>query len=231
MLRFITISPKFAAQASKISIHLMLRFIVSAVGLDHIWYKFQYISCYGLSKAFAVCYYDFAISIHLMLRFICQYLNVSADYLLFQYISCYGLSILSAAVYHSVMISIHLMLRFINVGSCIFQQFCWFQYISCYGLSNKCTYSGNEVTIFQYISCYGLSGKLHHTRSDRTHFNTSHVTVYRRSHSILRYITQFQYISCYGLSFSAATEARKRKISIHLMLRFIHHTAPWHPRT
>ena len=75
--------------------------------------------------------------------------------------------------------------------------------------------------IFQYISCYGLSRFLHRLRSSFRNFNTSHVTVYPTSPAKYPAIKLFQYISCYGLSCFNPPPVSSRRISIHLMLRFI----------
>ena len=53
------------------------------------------------------------------------------------------------------------------------------------------------------------------------HFNTSHVTVYPRSHLQSFQPAQFQYISCYCLSQKKKFQISFRIISIHLMLLFI----------
>ena len=55
-------------------------------------------------------------------------------------------------------------------------------------------------TKFQYISCYGLSSLASYDVALNPDFNTSHVTVYQRSGWWIN---------------------RRKKISIHLMLRFI----------
>ena len=52
-------------------------------------------------------------------------------------------------------------------------------------------------------------------------FNTSHVTVYRRTPQGLNHKTIFQYISCYCLSCVRWFCKTCKQISIHLMLLFI----------
>ena len=165
------------------------------------WYKFQYISCYGLSLKsvfddhlrdlfqYISCY---GLS---TIRYTCR-----REARKFQYISCYGLSsffsmgsmgnryfntshvtvyrIFRWGIWSAAAISIHLMLRFIGEEYKLPENIKEFQYISCYGLS--C----NQVDSF--IAEY--------------HFNTSHVTVY-----LLTFCALFGRIP----------------ISIHLMLRFI----------
>ena len=128
-----------------ISIHLMLRFIDIGQNSFQARKRFQYISCYGLSKLSIHqmdIRYDFntshvtvyrilgiglrkfhIISIHLMLRFIIQALSEVPQDKLFQYISCYGLSRYSFCWFRSLYkISIHLMLRFIS-AFCIFVRY------------------------------------------------------------------------------------------------------------
>ena len=76
-------------------------------------------------------------------------------------------------------ISIHLMLRFI---------------------STKVSFVPKLIE-FQYISCYGLSGTMFVGNNEFGNFNTSHVTVYLRTHELNNLSKdRFQYISCYGLS-------------------------------
>ena len=52
-------------------------------------------------------------------------------------------------------------------------------------------------------------------------FNTSHVTLYRQSISLLHLYLKFQYISCYSLSIIETLWNVKKFVSIHLMLLFI----------
>ena len=96
---------------------------------------------------------------------------------------------------------------------------------------------------FQYISCYCLSCIEHKYNKMSDNFNTSHVTVYRRTpyiivvtviisiHLMLLFIVfifsncepvgVFQYISCYCLSYTTSLSELYSGISIHLMLLFI----------
>mgnify|MGYP005858136407 CR=1 FL=1 len=202
MLRFIKKLCKFYSVTFTISIHLMLRFILSRTSVAGNVSSFQYISCYGLSKKFSGIRRkrrDFNTS------HVTVYLQpgVKIDYKTgFQYISCYGLSVIS-------------------VIACLY--LFEFQYISCYGLSWKKKQAEIPVRIFQYISCYGLSHSAGFAVRWYRYFNTSHVTVYLAAfsydtfcsaisiHLMLRFIaaffslppvpSSFQYISCYGLSF------------------------------
>ena len=223
MLRFINRAVLRLWWCGSISIHLMLRFIKELLAIKLIANIFQYISCYGLSRCCCLSDSPFGISIHLMLRFI-NYENWNwFQWIIFQYISCYGLSTLArilskrendfntshVTVYQNYqyikwiydMISIHLMLRFIAY------------------LASVCASS----TSFQYISCYGLSSKHYRKCHKISYFNTSHVTVYRGTHSVdFGLCIRFQYISCYGLSpHSVSLFGTIQAISIHLMLRFI----------
>ena len=136
-----------------------------------------------------------------MLRFIKELLAIKLIANIFQYISCYGLSRCCCLSDSPFGISIHLMLRFIAY------------------LASVCASS----TSFQYISCYGLSSKHYRKCHKISYFNTSHVTVYRGTHSVdFGLCIRFQYISCYGLSpHSVSLFGTIQAISIHLMLRFI----------
>ena len=113
----VTLYPKrnnFKSVLDRVSIHLMLLFIVSAVSGAPLISSFQYISCYSLSEKFAV-----------------------SDYIVnkFQYISCYSLSFTGRREKREIAVSIHLMLLFIRVATVIESCFAKFQYISCYSLS------------------------------------------------------------------------------------------------
>ena len=120
------------------------------------------------------------------------------------------------------MISIHPMLLFIVNQPCNVRLVLLFQYIPCYCLSFFWNVDGTIVELFQYIPCYCLSQSSQRKQPEKSHFNTSHVTVYRRSSVILRrtptdfntsHVTVyrvpfsshkrqalFQYIPCYCLS-------------------------------
>ena len=56
---------------NSVSIHLMLLFIRNAQSWSEIKQRFQYISCYSLSKCIRLYESLFLVSIHLMLLFIC----------------------------------------------------------------------------------------------------------------------------------------------------------------
>ena len=206
----------------------MLRFIKFVKSADGKTDRFQYISCYGLSKRKRR---------NIRQTIIFQYIscyglsfpksNRRRRKKQFQYISCYGLSRQHLRCDH------HLRK---------------FQYISCYGLSGEDIVSKIQSGVFQYISCYGLSYSSTTLFSSISNFNTSHVTVYRcfvlhflssffiSIHLMLRFIEMgvsglqqvkahfntshvtvypymegaynlrviFQYISCYGLSRAAS---------------------------
>ena len=142
--------------------------------------RFQYISCYCLSKFRILFKPCVRISIHLMLLFIGMLLffpHISATFQYiscyclskpdtgmagerdsFQYISCYCLSICSIGFIFHCPISIHLMLLFIVIRASL----------------SPISYR------FQYISCYCLSSTTHRSLEQSIYFNTSHVTVYLR---------------------------------------------------
>ena len=84
-----------------------------------------------------------------------------------------------------------------------------------------------ELSGFQYISCYCLSETTTEHRTLLSHFNTSHVTVYRFIHVHKSIFIQFQYISCYCLSHRTETHQFVTCISIHLMLLFIDNDRGW----
>ena len=161
---------------------------------------FQYISCYSLSN----------------IQGFSRYIKIR-----FQYISCYSLScgvgvVLICSIcfntshvtlYRSagstdgfpVSVSIHLMLLFIFVKCASDAVMRTFQYISCYSLSTCWKPCISEVK-FQYISCYSLSTKKRKLVISLRCFNTSHVTLYLLTLSLLEALGH---------------------VSIHLMLLFI----------
>ena len=119
---------------------------------------------------------------------------------LFQYISCYSLSIKTMVSVGIRKVSIHLMLLFIGLLQ-----------------SNSEPHSP-----FQYISCYSLSVTVNTYGAKDVRFNTSHVTLYRKTlQSPQDPFCRFQYISCYSLSWSITDNKRLKRVSIHLMLLFI----------
>ena len=119
---------------------------------------------------------------------------------LFQYISCYSLSIKTMVSVGIRKVSIHLMLLFIGLLQSNSEPHSPFQYISCYSSS----VTGNT---------YGAKD---------VRFNTSHVTLYRKTIQYPQYpFCRFQYISCYSLSWSITDNKRLKRVSIHLMLLFI----------
>ena len=141
-----------------ISIHPMLRFIISVAPVWTCLKAFQYIPCYGLSNL--------------------EFLRMMLGHR-FQYIPCYGLSnVCFRSVYRGIIsihpmlrfilccsfdrrwrigISIHPMLRFIHLVSLSGIKCQLFQYIPCYGLSGNQIDPNTGLDIFQYIPCYGLS--------------------------------------------------------------------------
>ena len=179
MLLFIWFYTASNNRQEQISIHLMLLFITN----KRIFFQI-----------------NSHISIHLMLLFICPawscpypHLNFNTShvtvYLCEWYLWVFPLPI-----------SIHLMLLFIAVVN--FKRYTpsSFQYISCYCLSDRLFLMVFLPLLFQYISCYCLSCILYSLPFYIHHFNTSHVTVYRKRKS---------------------SRQRWFCISIHLMLLFI----------
>ena len=179
MLRFIMEEETGWNPGSYISIHLMLRFIAQCRFCGQMVQIFQYISCYGLSCRFFIWYFLF-----------CNF-NTS-------HVTVYRCFLFTASC--TIIISIHLMLRFIIYPDGEKVNISEFQYISCYGLSelNQNTYE--EIKEFQYISCYGLSNMDPWMLFQYCDFNTSHVTVYQSRCCGAKSSHSFQYISCYGLS-------------------------------
>ena len=118
-------------------------------------------------------------------------------------------------------VSIHLMLLFIELLSARIWIAFVFQYISCYSLSELAKGYEAAYILFQYISCYSLSMiSSVHLKITKC-FNTSHVTLYRQSISLLHLYLKFQYISCYSLSSESNRSIVFPCVSIHLMLLFI----------
>mgnify|MGYP000012059015 FL=1 len=102
------------------------------------------------------------------------------------------------------------------------QHFILFQYISCYSLSGSIGELSVVNRLFQYISCYSLSVTGNTYGAKDVRFNTSHVTLYRKTIQYPQYpFCRFQYISCYSLSWSITDNKRLKRVSIHLMLLFI----------
>ena len=127
----------------------MLRFITNARTFINNLIKFQYIPCYGLSTAYALCNIQNPISIHPMLRFIVH------------------ICILRFFIWP---ISIHPMLRFIRRDAAGYGVVGLFQYIPCYGLSGRWFCFPCGYFKFQYIPCYGLSGYYRPIPGDLTEF-------------------------------------------------------------
>ena len=207
----------------RISIHPMLRFIVSP------WIKhtdvpeFQYIPCYGLSRIGS----SLIVVITVFQYIPCYGLSFMdiKDFtviLEFQYIPCYGLSLTKKNIAKSVRISIHPMLRFIVRRP---ERKC------------MCTdFNTSHVTVYHNLFILYLWMRLNFNTSHVTvylmtdmfekfkskNFNTSHVTVYQDGTSKL-------YTEKQNFNTSHVTVYRHRQwhvknadvISIHPMLRFI----------
>ena len=169
---------QFIEKRKRVSIHLMLLFILLLQPVQNCQARFQYISCYSLS---------------LVIEF---QETVTEE---FQYISCYSLS---GSTWQTETLQ-------------------KFQYISCYSLSVSESDTFRTLWTFQYISCYSLSNGKKNSRngqqvsihlmllfitlrrakwSKNCSFNTSHVTLYRKSQ-----LCRIFY----------------KLVSIHLMLLFI----------
>ena len=183
--------------------------------------QFQYISCYSLSQWPATRPLMRRVSIHLMLLFISNAPASPRTTGTFQYISCYSLSERKQFCRNC---------RLFQYISCYSlserKQFCrncrLFQYISCYSLSEETIRTWDKAIEFQYISCYSLSEEASNFQNSNYSFNTSHVTLYRRS-------LQKNFTSGLGFNTSHVTLYRYRsdhrrpvgEVSIHLMLLFI----------
>ena len=207
----------------KVSIHLMLLFIDSAVLIPTIVIPFQYISCYSLSA---------------FLLLFCH--NIST----FQYISCYSLSASGTAKFFG-----QIMFQYISCYSlslilfASFQQISKFQYISCYSLSMPVqhqlpdivsvsihlmllfiSHQCHIVTLSYLVSIHLMLlfiSKTQILESCNVGFNTSHVTLYQLILGTDNYEILFQYISCYSLSAQQNKSTCNFDVSIHLMLLFI----------
>ncbi len=119
-------------------------------------------------------------------------------------------------------VSIHLMLLFIGFH---WRTVCCKQTVSIHlmllfiGLLQS---NSEPHSPFQYISCYSLSVTGNTYGAKDVRFNTSHVTLYRKTIQYPQYpFCRFQYISCYSLSWSITDNKRLKRVSIHLMLLFI----------
>ena len=161
-----------------VSIHLMLLFIEGTKDTIDNSGKFQYISCYSLSGR------------HSKIRLRSYCFNTS-------HVTLYRKWIWKRL--WKGLVSIHLMLLFIFVKCASDAVMRTFQYISCYSLSTCWKPCISEVK-FQYISCYSLSTKKRKLVISLRCFNTSHVTLYLLTLSLLEALGH---------------------VSIHLMLLFI----------
>ena len=66
---------------------------------------------------------------------------------------------------------------------------------------------------FQYISCYSLSVTGNTYGAKDVRFNTSHVTLYRKTIQYPQYpFCRFQYISCYSLSIPEDVQDKIKKL-------------------
>ena len=178
----VTVYPRRCAGIQKrmsISIHLMLRFIENFYKMRVDRFRFQYISCYGLSRLR-----------HILVR---QLLNFNTShvtvYPLAHTMKSWSASDFNTShvtVYRTApeqtikicVISIHLMLRFIRA---------WIRTtfgISYFNTSHVTVYPAPGVPEYNVI----------------INFNTSHVTVYQQAGELNPGKATFQYISCYGLS-------------------------------
>ena len=131
------------------------------------------------------------------------YLNttvVYADIGGFQYITCYSLSSRQRTRFLVWSVSIHHMLLFIGSGKSLHCAKMMFQYITCYSLSTNLQestasiyrFNTSHVTLYRKTRCRNSSRK--------SCFNTSHVTLYPYKELREAIIAGFQYITCYSLS-------------------------------
>ena len=158
MLRFIHKPMEKRNNAKLISIHLMLRFIFLPPGSKSGKEKFQYISCYGLSRCHII--YT-AIIFNFNTSHVTVYQKADLErrrdgfYFNTSHVTVYLSSYVFVCL--RIVISIHLMLRFISfdpaVKSCL----------NYFNTSHVTVYHFMDIkdfTVmleFQYISCYGLS--------------------------------------------------------------------------
>ena len=147
---------QFIEKRKRVSIHLMLLFILLLQPVQNCQARFQYISCYSLSLVI-----EFQETVTEEFQYISCYSLSGSTWQTetlqkFQYISCYSLSVSESDTFRTL----------------------WtFQYISCYSLSNgkKNSRNGQQVSIhlmLLFISIPAVSPAW--PRS----FNTSHVTLY-----------------------------------------------------
>ena len=119
----------------RVSIHLMLLFIMSSMVIDATSASFNtsHVTLYQIRSS--------------LLIFVAG----------FQYISCYSLSPPGLPDNSNDEVSIHLMLLFIVIMTPPPNLLVSFQYISCYSLSVEGERDDWKERAFQYISCYSLS--------------------------------------------------------------------------
>ena len=199
----------------------MLLFIGTAcqIALGRNGFNTSHVTLYLMPLSFQIKYLKCFNTSHVTL-YQCGYVLATTVHG-FQYISCYSLSkerktrltipvsfntshvtLYPGGIQRSdygLIVSIHLMLLFIFVKCASDAVMRTFQYISCYSLSTCWKPCISEVK-FQYISCYSLSTKKRKLVISLRCFNTSHVTLYLLTLSLLEALGH---------------------VSIHLMLLFI----------
>ena len=156
MLLFIELGRIAREAAYRVSIHLMLLFIMFLDSFLRTISAFQYISCYSLSSTGMSDPCQPLVSIHLMLLFIMCYHRMS--------FFVKGFNTSHVTLYQFRKPRLYVLSAF--------------QYISCYSLSMRLSEIKIPTDLFQYISCYSLSSDFPNISFLVFRFNTSHVTLY-----------------------------------------------------
>ena len=136
---------QFIEKRKRVSIHLMLLFILLLQPVQNCQARFQYISCYSLSLVI-----EFQETVTEEFQYISCYSLSGSTWQTetlqkFQYISCYSLSVSESDTFRTL----------------------WtFQYISCYSLSNgkKNSRNGQQVSIHLMLLFIGLFNKMAHRK-------------------------------------------------------------------
>ena len=191
---------QFIEKRKRVSIHLMLLFILLLQPVQNCQARFQYISCYSLSLVI-----EFQETVTEEFQYISCYSLSGSTWQTetlqkFQYISCYSLSVSESDTFRTL----------------------WtFQYISCYSLSQSLQFLRLDPVVSIHLMLLFIT--LRRAKwSKNCSFNTSHVTLYQCRILENSESKPFQYISCYSLStHRILISPRSMRVSIHLMLLFI----------
>ena len=116
----------------------------------------------------------------------------------FQYILCYGSTLLISVTFfqehyfNTSYVTVQPENKVLNPSTIKFQ------YILCYGSTIWKFHFNTLQSTFQYILCYGSTPTIKFPKIKKQDFNTSYVTVQRKSNQRTGGRRKFQYILCYG---------------------------------